>query len=60
VAQFPQPPEFFLDRCLGRHAIAAALREDGWNVRTLAEVYGSREETIPDREWLERCAGKSG
>lgn len=53
---FPQPLEFFLDRCLGRHAIAAALREDGWNVRTLAEVFGSRETTVPDHEWLERCA----
>jgi len=56
VGPFPPPPEFFVDRCLGRHMIAAALRGAGWSVRTLGEVYGAREATVPDDEWLERCA----
>ena len=52
----PQQLEYFLDRCLGRHVVAGALRAEGWSVRTLAEVYEAREETVPDDEWLEQCA----
>jgi PIN like domain len=56
VALSPQQPEFFIDRSLGRNAVAAALRADGWDVRTLAEVYGAHEETVPDEKRLGRCA----
>lgn len=56
VEPSPQQLECFLDRCLGRHLVAATLRAEDWSVRTLAEVYGGREETVPDDEWLERCA----
>lgn len=59
MSPFPQPLEFFLDRSLGKRAVAGALREAGWNLRTLAEVYGDREEDVPDNEWLERC-GREG
>lgn len=57
----PSPPslEFFIDRSLGKRAVAATLRSAGWNVPTLAEVYGDQEESVPDTEWLERC-GRQG
>ena len=48
-------PEFFIDRSLGRHAVAARLRAAGWHVTTHHEVYGSRDESIPDTQWLEHC-----
>lgn len=50
-----RPPEFFLDRSLGRHQVAQALRTAGWTVRTHHEVYGDRDEDVPDVEWLELC-----
>lgn len=55
----PPPPEFFLDRSLGRYAVAAALRAAGWDIRTHAEVFGKRDEVVADAEWLERC-GRQG
>lgn len=59
MSPFPPPPEFFLDRSLGKRLVPGGLRSAGWNLRTLAEVYGSREERVPDEEWLERC-GREG
>jgi uncharacterized protein with PIN domain len=53
------PPEFFVDRSLGRHQVAAALRAVGWSLHTHHEVYGSRDEEVPDVEWLELC-GRDG
>jgi hypothetical protein len=50
----PQP-EFFVDRSLGRHQVAAALRTAGWRIRSHFEVFGSRDEAVPDVEWLELC-----
>ena len=51
----PPQPEFFVDRSLGRHAVPHALRADGWLLRTHLEVFGSRDEEVPDTEWLEFC-----
>lgn len=51
-------PEFFVDRSLGRHRVAAALRSAGWIVTTHHEVYGARDEVVPDVEWLELCADR--
>lgn len=53
-----QPLEFFLDRSLGRHQVAAELRRAGWVVRTHHEVYGARDEEVPDVEWLELCGAE--
>jgi PIN like domain len=53
------PPEFFIDRSLGRHLVAARLRAAGWKVRTHFEVYGSEDEIIPDMRWLEYCGASA-
>lgn len=52
-------PEFFVDRSLARRDVAEALREAGWLVRTHLEVFGERDEHVPDVEWLELC-GREG
>ena len=47
------PPEFFIDRSLGRKHLANALTEQGVIVHTMASVYG--EETaqgLADEQWL--------
>ena len=33
----------------------ALLREESWCVRTHFEVFGDRDEEVPDVEWLEYC-----
>jgi len=50
-----QPPEFFVDRSLGRHRVAQELRAAGWALRTHHEVFGARDEDVPDVEWIEYC-----
>ncbi|HZR92754.1 MAG TPA: hypothetical protein VFA44_10180 [Gaiellaceae bacterium] len=55
MSHSPQQLEFFLDRSLGRHRVAEALRAAGWTLRTHHEVYGDRDEEVPDIEWLELC-----
>jgi len=52
-------PEFFLDRSLARRIVADLLRSAVWNLRTHIEVYGERDQDVPDVEWLELC-GRSG
>jgi len=59
VSPSPRPPEFFVDRSLGRHRVPEALRGAGWSLRTHHEVYGERDESVPDIEWLELC-GQTG
>lgn len=54
-----RPPEFFIDRSLGRHVVPDGLRALGLTVRTLVDVYGDREETVLDEEWL-HDAGLNG
>jgi hypothetical protein len=42
------PPEFFVDRSLGRHMVPEALRELGFVVHTMADVYPNGEdEDVP-------------
>lgn len=53
------PPEFFVDKSLGRHDVPSALRSAGWILRTHAEVFGARDQEVPDVEWLELC-GRQG
>lgn len=45
-------PEFFLDRSLGRHVVANALRAEGLAVQTLAERYPETEEFVADEVWI--------
>ncbi len=55
----PDEPEFLIDRSLGRKHLAAALRELGFVVHTLASVYGEEEaQRLDDETWL-GDAGKS-
>lgn len=51
------PPEFLVDRSLGRYEVANAIRARGYVVRTLFEVYGPAEETLPDSMWLADAGG---
>lgn len=54
-----QRPRFFIDRSLGRVAVPAALRDDGWDVVTLAEHYGMpRDEEVADTEWIADAASR--
>jgi hypothetical protein len=54
------PPEFFIDRSLGRHVVPDALREAGAVVHVMADVYGERiGQGLADEEWL-RDAGERG
>jgi len=59
VGPSPSQPEFFLDRSLGGHDVARALRRAGWNVHTHLEVYRERDQQVEDVEWLELC-GRNG
>jgi uncharacterized protein with PIN domain len=50
----PEPPEFLVDRSLGRHHLPNALRGLGFVVHTLADVYGERRaQEVADIEWIE-------
>ena len=55
MSRFRSRPEFFVDRSLGRHRVAEALRDAGWTLRTHFEVFGKRDEVVADAEWLEFC-----
>lgn len=53
-----QPPEFFVDRSLGK-SIVEALRTTGLTVHSMADVYGEkRAQRLADEVWL-RDAGKN-
>ncbi|MDZ7733904.1 MAG: hypothetical protein U5R31_13320 [Acidimicrobiia bacterium] len=55
----PEPPEFFVDRSLGRHLLPNALRDAGHVAHTLASVYGEqRAQQVADEEWIQ-LAGKN-
>lgn len=45
------PPEFFLDRNLGRR-VAEDLREHGWTVHRIGEVLPADAQDIPDEDWI--------
>jgi hypothetical protein len=56
----PQPPEFLINRSLGRYRLARALRAEGLAVRTMAEVYGEAiGQGLDDETWL-ADAGRNG
>jgi PIN like domain len=53
VAQREPPPEFFIDRSLGRRHLADALRGHGYVVHTLSSVYGEQKgQLVEDERWL--------
>jgi PIN like domain len=53
-----QPPEFFVDRSLGK-SIVEALRATGLIVHSMADVYGEeRAQRLRDEVWL-RDAGRN-
>jgi hypothetical protein len=52
-------PKFFIDRSLGRVAVPTGLRDDGWDVVTLAEHYGMpQDEQVADTEWIADAASQ--
>jgi hypothetical protein len=56
----PSAPRFLLDRSVGRYVIAEGLQADGFEVETLASLYGEdRAQLVKDEEWLED-AGTDG
>ena len=56
----PPEPEFFIDRSLGRHVVAEALRACGLTVHTMASVYGEEAaQRLRDEVWL-RDVGERG
>jgi hypothetical protein len=57
----PQPPpEFFVDRSLGRVVVAEAIRAFGYTVHTMVEVYpDGRDMEVRDVEWI-RDASDAG
>jgi PIN like domain len=47
------PPEFFVDRSIGRRIVPEALRALGFTVHTMAEVYpGGADERVVDARWI--------
>jgi hypothetical protein len=47
------PPEFFIDRSLGRRHLAQALADLGLTVHTMASVYGEQAaQGLEDERWL--------
>lgn len=47
------PPEFFIDRSLGRHRLPDALRRVGYVVHTMWDVYGrDAEQHVADVQWI--------
>ncbi len=49
-----KPPEFFVDAPLGGRTVTRYLRELGYTVHTLAELFGSKDDANaqPDTAWL--------
>jgi hypothetical protein len=57
VLRNEQPPEFFVDRSLGK-SIVEGLRAAGLVVHSMADIYGEeRAQRLPDEVWL-RDAGR--
>ncbi|MGW5851132.1 PIN-like domain-containing protein [Streptomyces sp. NPDC055254] len=45
------PPEFFLDRNLGRR-VAEGLRACGWTVHRIGDVFPDDGQDVADEEWI--------
>jgi hypothetical protein len=54
-----KPPEFFVDASLGGKTVTRRLRELGYTVHTLAEIFGSKDDASaqPDTAWLALVRG---
>ncbi|AEH08382.1 MULTISPECIES: hypothetical protein [Protofrankia] len=54
ASYWAKPPEFFVDASLGGRTVTGRLRELGYAVHTLAEVFGSKAAASgqPDTAWL--------
>lgn len=48
----PEPPEFFVDRNLGR-AVPARLTVLGWRVHLMADVFPNDGQDTEDETWIE-------
>lgn len=47
-------PRFLLDRSVGRYVVAEGMQADGFEVETLASLYGEpRAQAVKDEEWLQ-------
>ena len=52
----PERLVFFLDRGLGRHVVANAIRAKGYTALPMADVYtDGRDLRLPDFEWMRRA-----
>ncbi|MBH1935847.1 toxin-antitoxin system, toxin component, PIN family protein [Streptomyces sp. AV19] len=51
------PPEFFLDRNLGRR-VAEELRSRGWTVHRIGEVFPGDAQDVPDEDWILHGLGR--
>lgn len=52
-------PVFFLDRGLGIHHVATALRAAGQLVMPMSVVYPKgKDQSVSDDEWIRRCASE--
>lgn len=50
-------PIFFLDRGLGVHFVAEAIRRRGYEVLPMAEIYPSgADQSVADDEWIQRAS----
>jgi hypothetical protein len=52
-------PEFLVDRALGRYDVPHALRNKGFIVRTLFDVYGAKEQRLGDEVWAREAGEKA-
>jgi len=48
-------PTFFLDRGLGRHYVADAIRDQGCTVLCMGDVFPDDGQSVPDSEWIRRA-----
>lgn len=59
VSRSDKPPEFFVDRSLGK-SIVEGLRDAGLTVHSMADVYGEKQsQRLTDETWL-HDAGRNG
>jgi PIN like domain len=59
VSRREPPPEFFIDRSLGRRHLPEALRACGLVVHTMASVYGEEAaQQLADERWLRDVGAK--
>jgi hypothetical protein len=56
----PSPPEFAIDRCLGKR-VPNQLRASGWRLLLIQDVFKDDAQSTSDEEWLtwanDNCSG---